>query len=135
MQRSDISSGAIPVLIPAYKPGPPFAVLVSDLLRRGIECVIVVDDGSGPEYADCFRSLANLPQVFVIHHAVNLGKGAALKTGMDRALARLPDSPGTVTADADGQHHPDDIARVLAALRQSPGALILGARRFDAGVP
>src|SRR5438876_9340654 len=89
-------SGEIPVVIPAYKPGTVFVALVSDLLRRNIESVIVVDDGSGPEYDACFATIAGFQRVFVIHHAVNFGKGAALKTGLNFALAstvrRMPRS-------------------------------------------
>src|SRR5438105_4317623 len=130
-----ISHAEIPVIIPAYKPGTGFVPLVSELLRRGIECVIVVNDGSGPAHEDCFKTIAGFPGVFVIHHAVNLGKGAALKTGMNFALVKFPGCRGVVTADADGQHHPDDVVRVLAALRESPGTLVMGVRAFDTGVP
>ncbi|HEV2201772.1 MAG TPA: bifunctional glycosyltransferase family 2/GtrA family protein [Bryobacteraceae bacterium] len=128
--RSDVL-----ILIPAYRPGAPLLALISDLLDRGAEFILVVDDGSGPEFAEFFRGIAVLERVHVLHHATNLGKGAALKTGLGYALARFPDCLGVVTADADGQHLPGDILRVAERLRTDPEALILGARQFDSHVP
>lgn len=129
------SGGEIPVVIPAYQPGSSLATLVPELLRNGVEAVVVVNDGSGPGFEDCFEKLASIRGVIVVHHAVNLGKGAALKTGLNRALVRFPSCRGAVTADADGQHHLEDILRVRTALSESPGALVLGVRTFGDGVP
>jgi glycosyltransferase involved in cell wall biosynthesis/SAM-dependent methyltransferase len=128
-------SGEIPVLIPSYKPGEKLVELVADLLELGVQAIIIVDDGSGPEFESCFQSTAAFAQVHVIHHAVNLGKGAALKTGMNHALVNFPDCLGVVTADADGQHHPDDIVRVSERLRENRSALTIGVRTFDSRVP
>ncbi len=126
---------AIPILIPAYKPGEPLAALVAGLLKLGAEAIVIVNDGSGPEFDECFAKVGALPGVFVVPHAVNLGKGAALKTGLNYALARFPACLGVVTADADGQHAPSDILRLAEALRQQPNAMVLGTRTFDGGVP
>ena len=123
------------VLIPAYRPSDALPVLVEALLRQPFRAVVVVNDGSGPEYDDLFAALARLPRVRVLVHAVNLGKGAALKSGLNFVLSELPDSLGAVTADADGQHHPDDVAKVARALETRPDRLILGARQFDGQVP
>ena len=128
-------SGEIPVLIPAYKPGEKLVELVADLLKLGVQAIIIVDDGSGPEFENCFETVAALAYVDVVHHAVNLGKGAALKTGMNYALVNYPDCLGVVSADADGQHHADDIVRVSEKLRQNSSALVMGARTFDSRVP
>src|SRR5207248_3236128 len=83
----------------------------------------------------CFDGIARSERVHVIHHTMNFGKGAALKTGLGYALALLPGCCGVVTADADGQHHPDDIVRIADRLRTNPEALILGARQFERRVP
>jgi glycosyltransferase involved in cell wall biosynthesis len=128
-------SGEIPVLIPAYKPGEKLVELVADLLKLGVQAIIIVDDGSGPEFENCFDTVAALAHVDVVHHAVNLGKGAALKTGMNYALVNYPDCLGVVSADADGQHHADDIVRVSEKLRENSSALVMGARTFDSRVP
>src|SRR4029077_5003849 len=117
-----------PVLIPAYRPSAGLIDLVRDLTARGIPAVLIVDDGSGPEFRGTFDRVADLPNVQVLRHAVNLGKGAALKTGIHHALGEFPELTGVVTADADGQHDPADIERVAAALMENPGTLVLGCR-------
>jgi glycosyltransferase involved in cell wall biosynthesis len=123
------------LLIPAYQPSAGLVDFVRDLSGRGMPNVILVDDGSGPEFRALFDQAALVPGVQVLRHAVNLGKGAALKTGINHALCVFPGLIGIVTADADGQHHPEDIDRVAAGLREHPEALVLGSRTFDAGVP
>ncbi len=128
-------SAEVPVVIPAYKPGESLGPLVASLLARGAEAIIVVDDGSGPEFEERFRAVTAFERVCLVRHAVNLGKGAALKTGMNFALVTFPGCLGVVTADADGQHSVEDILRVAGALRERRDALILGVRAFDANVP
>lgn len=125
-----------PVLIPAYKPSDALGRLVADLAARGFPTIVVVDDGSGPSYAPLFESLLRHPQVALLRHELNRGKGEALKTGLHHLLASHPDAGGAVTADADGQHLPEDIERVARRLAASDGAtLVLGSRRFTSGVP
>jgi putative flippase GtrA len=124
------------VVIPAYKPGPDLPHLVQELLvSNNIAAVVVVNDGSGPIYAPLFAELRTMPSVAVLDHAVNLGKGAALKTGLNHVACSFPDSVGVVTADADGQHAAADILKAAAGLSATPGALVLGARRFEGDVP
>src|SRR5450759_2032757 len=123
------------VLIPAYRPSPGLVDLVRGLSARGMPAILLVDDGSGPEFRAIFDQAAQFPRVQILRHAVNLGKGAALKTGINHALCVFPDLVGIVTADADGQHHPEDIERVAASLRDHPEALLLGSRTFSADVP
>ena len=86
-------SDALPrfaVLIPAYKPSAPLVETVRALAERFAPAIVVVDDGSGPEYRDVFATVAAMPGVQVVRHATNLGKGAALKTGIDHALRVFP---------------------------------------------
>ncbi|MDR0249534.1 MAG: bifunctional glycosyltransferase family 2/GtrA family protein [Oscillospiraceae bacterium] len=113
------------VLIPAYKPDAKLLGLVADLCCP----VIVVDDGSGGDYAAIFTALEQLPRCVVLRHNTNRGKGAALKTGMREAL--VSGATGLVTADADGQHLPEDILSVKNALDTHPGKLVLGCRDFS----
>jgi glycosyltransferase involved in cell wall biosynthesis len=124
----------VTVLIPAYQPNAALIELVRDLLARGVRLIEVVDDGSGSEYRWVFDELALLAHVHILRQAVNLGKGAALKTGMNHILAEDPGLTGIVTADADGQHHPADVVGVCERFAGSPDALVLGARSF-AGDP
>jgi len=100
-----------------------------------LPAILVVDDGSGPEFATIFGQLAKHPQVVVLRHAVNLGKGAALKTGFNHFLLASPDAVGVVTADADGQHAADDILQVARELVAYPDQMVLGVRDLTGRVP
>ena len=119
-------------LIPAYQPAGTLPELVRQLEERGFS-VLVVDDGSGPEYQDIFQEIR--AHAAVLSYGENRGKGFALKSG----FACLRDHAGTggviVTLDADGQHTPADAARVAACAARQPGALTLGVRTFGAGTP
>ena len=130
----DPPAGQAVVLIPAWKPGGALISLARILVDNLIP-VVIVDDGSGPEYQTVFAKVASFTGVAVLRHAVNLGKGAALKTGINFILAGAPDTPGIVTADADGQHHPEDILQMAARVRETPGALIMGVRSFGSATP
>jgi putative flippase GtrA len=130
----------VTVLVPAYRPNRALVDVVTALSQRGINSIIVIDDGSGPDFRHLFDDVSLVPGVQVLRHAVNLGKGAALKTAMNDFLAGHPDFIGVVTADADGQHDPDDIVRVCRRFEEAPGSLVLGARSFgqpasDAKIP
>ncbi len=124
----------IAVLIPAWQPEPQLIALVTSLIGNGISAVVVVDDGSDPRCRPVFDALESLPAAYLLRHAINLGKGRALKDGLNFVLTRLPEVSGVVTADADGQHTVQDILRVADSLRES-GRFVLGSRGFDENVP
>lgn len=126
------------LLIPAYKPSsqlPDILMSVMTAPNSPIEWAVVVDDGSGADFAEIFQRVEQLRHVCLLRHAINLGKGAALKTGINFALTNWPTTTGVITADADGQHSPADIVAVARELKRCPQALILGARRFGGPVP
>jgi putative flippase GtrA len=126
----------VAVLIPAYNPDHRLAAFVEELRRGGrLAGIIVVDDGSRDDCQPLLARLASLPRVTVLRHAVNLGKGAALKTGLNHFCCTMPRSAGVVTADADGQHLASDVLHVASRLKDAPDSLILGSRRFADGVP
>ncbi len=122
-------------IVPAYEPEPAMVPLVRELARADLAGVVVVDDGSGPDFFARFDELAYLENVTVLHHAVNLGKGAALKTALNHAAVAFPDAAGFVTADADGQHRLEDILNVADTLCDHPDELVLGCREFGPDVP
>jgi glycosyltransferase involved in cell wall biosynthesis len=123
------------VIIPAYNPALVLIEILRSLAMRGIGAIVLIDDGSAPEYRDLFARAAALPRVRLLRHEINRGKGAALKTGIHFVLEHFPSLAGIVTADADGQHDPDDILRIVTALESNEGTLVMGARRFEGGVP
>lgn len=125
---------AVAVVIPAYQPSETLAGLVAALRANGFGQIVVVNDGSEDDAV--FRKLPREDGVTVLRHDKNRGKGAALKSGFRHVLDHLPATVTTLlTVDADGQHLPEDAARVSSAAERSPDTLVLGARRFDRNVP
>lgn len=123
------------ILVPAYNPPASFPALIRELLRHGAPSIVVVNDGSASECDILFDEIGGLPGVTVLRHAVNMGKGAALKTALNFAYCEFPACPGFITADADGQHVAADILSVARRFAESPELLVLGVRSFTVNVP
>ncbi len=126
---------SVVVVIPAYQPDHRLTSLIRALQSEFLGHIVVVDDGSTIPVAALFAGLEELEGVHVLRHAINLGKGAALRTGFNYALCNFPNLAGVVTADADGQHHYDDIRCIARRLREEPDTLVLGVRDFSGNVP
>ena len=126
----------IPVIIPAYEPDEKLIKLMDDLFADGISPVVVVDDGSDiHRYGNIFEEVKKRGAV-VLRHAVNMGKGRALKSAFNYCLNEFDQLVGVVTADSDGQHSPEDIRKCMEELTSYPDALVLGVRNFDEnGIP
>ena len=90
---------------------------------------IVVDDGSSDRTAE----IAQEHGAQVVTHAINLGKGAAMKTGCLAALAASCDV--LVLMDADGQHRPSDLPAIVGPVLSGQADLVLGKRRFTTAMP
>ena len=118
------------IIIPAYAPDEKLIGLLEALERSGLTRIVVTDDGSGPEYTPVFIRAGELGCV-VVRHQHNLGKGAAIKTGIEKAVREFGPGIGIITADADGQHLPQDIIRISDALTAYRDHLILGVRDFS----
>jgi glycosyltransferase involved in cell wall biosynthesis len=123
-------SERIAVLIPALNAErtlPPVVVAA----RAELEPVIVIDDGS----YDATGKVASAVGAIVLRHDVNRGKGGALKTGFTWALEQGFD--GVITLDADGQHLPREIAKLLRERERGGCDLIIGGRShlFDEMLP
>lgn len=137
MTSTDINASGldgIAVLIPAWEPDEALLDLTHGLRAAGFGVVLVVDDGSGPGSLALFQSLET-HGVRVLRHAVNLGKGRALKTGFNCLLKDYPTLRAVVTVDADGQHTPNDTVRVAQTWLAGDGRPVLGARTFGRDVP
>lgn len=112
---------SIYAVIPAYNEGGAIAGVVREC-QRHVDRVVVVDDASTDDTA----ASATLPGVDVLRHPINLGQGAALQTGIAHALGR--GATHVATLDADGQHDPAELGRLLQALDESGAQVALGSR-------
>ncbi len=125
------------MIIPAFEPDEQLLQLINGLLAhdaaRRVRRIIIVDDGSSAAAQNIFKAVAALPQVTLLRHVKNLGKGQALKTAFNYYLLHDADTTaGVVTADADGQHCVADIYKIADHFSESPAALWLGAREHGA---
>ncbi len=123
------------LLIPAYNPEEIIIEQIDQLNHGDFIAILVVNDGSLPGKKEIFSQLSAMENVMVIDHAINRGKGSALKTGFNYILSHYPDCAGVVTADADGQHSSKDILRTSRALLKHKNTLVIGTRGFDTNVP
>lgn len=120
------------IIIPALNPNRYFLSLINSLNIMGFT-IIAVDDGSDSEYKHIFDTLKRNSKCIVRTHEVNQGKGAAIKTAISYIKLHFPESIGFITADADGQHSPEDIFRLAQALEYDPETIFLGTREFKLG--
>jgi glycosyltransferase involved in cell wall biosynthesis len=112
-------------VIPCFNEGSSIAPLVN-AIHRHLPAVIVVDDGS----TDKTEVLARMVGAEVVNHERNLGKGAALKTGLSLALRR--GFEWAITLDGDGQHAPDDLPCFLKCAKETGALLVVGNRMHNA---
>ena len=126
----------ISVVLPSLDPDEKLIRVVDGLLEHGFTDIILVNDGSKAENLHYFTDLAaQHPEIHLLHHEVNKGKGAALKNAFRYFLENRPEGCGVVTVDGDDQHHPEDTVRCCERMMRT-GNIILGCRDFNqADVP
>lgn len=115
------------VVVPAYNEAAVVGRVVAGLVAVH-PFVIVVDDCS----SDATAALAAGAGAAVLRHAVNLGQGAALQTGISYAL--LAGADVIVTFDADGQHRVEDIAVLLDTQARTGADVVAGSRFLGSAV-
>ena len=125
---SDLSN--ICVVLPSLDPDTKLFTVIDGLLEYGFTDIVLVNDGSKPENLHYFETAATHPEVTLLHHEVNRGKGAALKTAFSWVLENRPECAGVVTVDGDNQHHPADTRACCENLLKT-GHLTLGVRDFS----
>jgi len=120
------------VVIPAFQA----AATIGDVVARtrsavtgGAAEIIIVDDGSRDGTGEEGRGMG----ATLVIHPRNRGKGFALRTGIAKACAL--GAAVIVTIDADGQHPPEEIPRLLQPIAEGRADLVLGARQRNHAMP
>lgn len=121
----------VTIVLPSLNPDEKLRLVVEGLCREGFDDIIIVNDGSDAAHLANFPSPKDFPNLEILTHAVNRGKGAALKTAFAHFLATRTDRVGVVTVDGDNQHHPADVLACAQVLCAIPQNLILGVRDFS----
>jgi Glycosyl transferase family 2 len=122
---ADGDGAAVAVVIPALDEAGNLPLTLDAIpreLHAGRVVAIVVDDGSH----DGTREIAKRPGVAVVSHPVTRGGGAALRLGYEVA-SRLG-AKTIVTMDADGQHDPEDMPRLVEPILAGRADLVIGSR-------
>lgn len=123
------------LVIPSLNPNKNFLDLLDNFKSKIAEnniklSIVVVNDGSLRKFDNIFEKIKE-KNIIVLKHAVNLGKGRALKTAFNYILNEKKDLKSVVTADSDGQHLIEDIIYCLEISNKNLDTLVLGKRNFD----
>ncbi len=120
-------------IIPTYN-NPQTLEEVVTRVREHIADVVVIDDGSAEPARNVVQQLADAGRCQVVFRPHNGGKGAAVKTGL--AWAHEHHYDYALQIDADLQHDPNDIPKLVAGVTEAPnGTLVLAQPTFDASAP
>jgi glycosyltransferase involved in cell wall biosynthesis len=120
-----VTAQGVIVVIPAYNEERTIVEVIRGLKQCGFTRLIIVDDGS----SDRTGALAVQEGGIRLRHVLNRGLGGALGTGVSAAL-RLG-AEVIVTFDADGQHDPRDIKRLLEPIKRGEAEVVIGSRMLD----
>jgi glycosyltransferase involved in cell wall biosynthesis len=113
------------VLIPTYNNAASIKEVINGVLEFTSN-IVVVNDGSTDNTA---KLLEDYPDLQIVHHPKNMGKGMALRTGFKAAYKS--GYQYAISIDSDGQHYPDDLHLFIDQIEIHPNAIIIGARNMD----
>lgn len=121
------------IVVPCYNEEKTLAACIETVRAIADDALklelIVVDDCSSDQSLRVARQLAEqIPEMVVLHHEHNRGKGAALRTGFAHATGDF-----VAIQDADREYDPQDLKRLLVPLRQGIADVVLGSRYLSSG--
>lgn len=120
------------IIIPALNPDEILRDIVEKNWKLNSQ-TIVVDDGSEERCAGLFEELSE--KCIVLHHRENRGKGEAIRTALRFIKEELWEYDVIGIMDADGQHRPEDMEKILEVSAVHPEALVIGCRVIDDDIP
>jgi len=114
------------IIIPAYNPDEHLINLLKDIKKVLNYDILIVNDGSKKECNEIFDEANKYTKILI--HEVNKGKGAAMKTAMKYIYENKKEENGFIFVDADYQHLPKDIKKVIDTFNKNKDKLIIGSR-------
>ena len=112
------------VVIPVYNEAATIATLLARVQAVPFETeIILVDDGSTDSTWDVVQAFADVPNIRLVRHARNQGKGAALRTGFARATNDI-----VIVQDADLEYNPSDYPKLLQPILDDQADVVFGSR-------
>jgi len=110
------------IVIPAFNEEKEIGRVISNLIDKDYRNLVIIDDCSNDNTS---KIVSQLP-VYLLHHCINRGQGAALKTGIDFALKKGADI--IVTFDSDGQHCVKDLNAMIEPILKEETDITIGSR-------
>ncbi len=133
--RQKLKSYRVAVVLPSYNEAPVIKRVISDIPKviKNAEATftltpVVVDDGS-TDNTKCIVEKIN--RAVLISHIINMGAGAATRTGI--SYAKNENYDFIITMDSDGQHSTDDVVRLVYAIAKDEADFIIGSRLMERG--
>jgi glycosyltransferase involved in cell wall biosynthesis len=120
-ENIDKQKPVVIAVIPAFNESQSIAEIIGEV-RKYVTSIVVVDDGSYDKTADIAMSM----NVNLVRHGRNMGKGIALKSGIKESLKYNPDI--IITLDADAQHDPKDIPKIVRPIQNGDADIVIGSR-------
>lgn len=125
MQFNSVDLDDVAVVLPAFNEGAKIPEIIESL-RPYFKNVIVVDDGS----TDQTYAISSNTFAIAVKHPINLGQGAALQTGIRKAL-QSSHIQYILTFDADGQHSLNSALEMVEEIKRSRVDILLGSRFLE----
>lgn len=121
----------VAIVVPAFNEATTIGGVLKEIEKAGPNYkIIVVDDESTDKTPMIVRELSKKNHnITLLSHPFNIGGGAAVQTGMK--LAYLKGYDYTVQVDADGQHNPNEVRKLLKPLLEGEADLVIGSRFLE----
>ena len=128
-----MSANSYCIIIPCYRHGSVLGQVLAELQPFALP-IIVIDDGNDEAEQTLIKeAISTFPDVILLQHEHNCGKGVAMVTGLTKAQ-ELGFSHA-IQIDADGQHDLSALPKMLELSKQEPAALISGLPQYDESIP
>ena len=122
----------IAIVVPSYNESKRLISTIKTILKSTKNNLIIVDDGSKDNtYKLAKKEFGKNTRVKIIRHLINLGKGAAMKTGIEKAWCDGYEA--VIFVDADGQHNPKHLRKFEKWLKTYP--IVFGYRQLNRKMP